>query len=251
MPVIASQAECALIKRVSIAERSALLIFGLSAAALLAFAELADEVIEGDTRAFDEFILLAFRSSADLTNPLGPEWLEEMMRDFTALGSIAVLTLITLTVVGYLMLYRKRRVAFMVAGAVVSGVLLSSLLKWGFSRSRPDLVPHITTVYTQSFPSGHAMLSAVVYLTLGVLLARTQNNPQVKIYLLTVAGLATMLVGISRIYLGVHWPTDVLAGWAVGAGWSLLCWLLMLWLQGHNRIEPEAGADGAPPEVRR
>ncbi|OGB26122.1 MAG: hypothetical protein A3I66_13670 [Burkholderiales bacterium RIFCSPLOWO2_02_FULL_57_36] len=220
-------------------------MIGLSAAALYAFGSLADEVIEGDTRTFDEFVLLAFRSQADLSDPIGPGWLEEVMRDFTALGSSTVLASITLAVAGYLVLIRKRRVAMMVAGGVASGTLLSSLLKWGFSRSRPDLVPHIGEVYTQSFPSGHAMLSAIVYLTLGVLLARTQAEPRVKIYLLSVAAAATFIVGISRVYLGLHWPTDVLAGWVIGAGWAMLCWLVMLWLQGQGKVEPEAAKSNA------
>jgi undecaprenyl-diphosphatase len=236
-----------LLKRASMVEKSALFIIGLSAAALYAFGSLADEVTDGDTRAFDEFVLLAFRNQADLSDPLGPEWLGEMMRDFTALGSIAVLVSITLAVAGYLALVQKRRVAMMVAGGVASGMLLSSLLKWGFSRSRPELVPHISEVYTQSFPSGHAMLSAIVYLTLGILLARTQAEPRVKVYLLSVAAAATFIVGISRVYLGVHWPTDVLAGWTIGAGWALLCWLVMLWLQGHGKVEPETESNADIP----
>ncbi len=232
-----------LLRRASKIERSALLIFALSAAALFAFGSLAEEVLEGDTRTFDEFILLAFRNDANLSDPVGPGWLEEAMRDFTALGGIGVLAAITLTVIGYLVLVHKHRVAVMIGGAVTSGVLLSSVLKLGFGRSRPDLVPHISEVYTQSFPSGHAMLSAVVYLTLGALLARTQAEPRVKIYLLSVAATVTVIVGISRVYLGVHWPTDVLAGWIIGAGWALLCWLAMLWLQGHGKVEAEASRD--------
>jgi undecaprenyl-diphosphatase len=236
----------ALLKRVNTAEKSALLSFALSVAALFAFGSLADEVIEGDTRAFDKFILLAFRAQSDLSDAVGPAWLEEMMRDFTALGGIAVLTAVTLAVVGFLALVHKRNAAILVGGAVASGVLLSSLLKWGFDRPRPDLVSHISVVYTQSFPSGHAMLSAVVYLTLGVLLARTQADPRVKIYLLGVAALAAILVGISRVYLGVHWPTDVLAGWTIGAAWALLCWLVMLWLQGRGKVEKETAAAPMP-----
>lgn len=240
-----------LLKRASTAEKSALLMFGLTVAALFAFGSLADEVIEGDTRTFDEFILLAFRNQADLSDPIGPAWLEEMMRDFTALGSVAVLAAITLTVVGFLALARKRHAAMLVTGAIMSGVLLSNLLKWGFDRSRPDLVTHISVVYTQSFPSGHAMLSAIVYLTLGVMLARTQAEPRVKIYLLSVAAVATILVGVSRVYLGVHWPTDVLAGWTIGAAWALLCWLVMLWLQGRGKVEQETESDSAAVQPPR
>lgn len=212
------------------------------AAALLAFVTLAAEMVEGDTRRFDEFLLLSLRSAADPSDPLGPRWLEETMRDFTALGGTGVLVAMTLAVVGYLVLTRKRHAAATVAVAVVSGLLLTHALKWGFARPRPELVPHGQAVYTQSFPSGHAMLSAVVYLTLGALLARTQARRGVRVYFLAVAVLLTVIVGVSRVYLGVHWPTDVLAGWAGGAGWALLCWLMMLWLQRRGKVE----AEGAP-----
>ncbi|HJV76366.1 MAG TPA: phosphatase PAP2 family protein [Noviherbaspirillum sp.] len=213
----------------------------MSALSLYSFAKITDEVIEGDTRAFDEFILLAFRNKSDLADAIGPRWVEELMRDFTALGGVGVLTAITLIVVGFLVLTRKRHAAWMVALSITGGTLVSNLLKWGFARPRPDLVPHATLVYTQSFPSGHAMLSAVVYLTLGALLARSQQDTRVKIYFLAVATVLTLIVGISRIYLGVHWPTDVLAGWALGAGWAFSCWLIMLWLQGIGKVEPPNG----------
>lgn len=233
-----------LVKRTSTFERGILLMMLLSAAALFAFSALADEVIEGDTHEFDELVLLALRSQADLSDPLGPKWFEEIMRDFTALGGVAVLVSMTLAVVSYLVLIGKRRVALMVAGAISGGVVLSTLLKWGFDRPRPELVPHFSEVYTQSFPSGHAMLSAIVYLTLGALLTRTQTGWRVKIYLLSLAVAATLVVGISRVYLGVHWPTDVLAGWMVGAGWAVFCWIVMLWLQGRGSVEAET-ADAA------
>lgn len=226
-----------LLRRSGRAEKTTLLAAFFSAASLFAFFNIADDMLEGDTHAFDTYVLLLFRDRADPANPLGPPWLEVVMRDFTALGGFAVLTAVTLLVVGYLALTRKRHAAWMVVVSVTGGVLLSNLLKWGFARPRPDLVPHATTVYTLSFPSGHAMLSAIVYLTLGALLARTQSDVRVKAYLLGAAGTLTLIVGISRVYLGVHWPTDVLAGWTVGAGWALLCWVLMLWLQGKGKVE--------------
>lgn len=223
--------------RAGFAEKSILLAVGLSAAALFGFVNVAEAMMEGDTREFDRFLLLAFRNPADLADPIGPVWFEEVMRDFTALGGMAVLCAISLMVVGYLILTHKRHAAWLVVLSVTSGILISNLLKWGFARPRPDLVAHATEVYTQSFPSGHAMLSAIVYLTLGAILARTQKEPRVKMYLLAVAGTLTLLVGVSRVYLGVHWPTDVIGGWAVGAGWALLCWLIMLWLQAKGKIE--------------
>ncbi|WP_052763980.1 phosphatase PAP2 family protein [Microvirga massiliensis] len=220
-------------------ERRIVVPLGVAGAALLLFTRIAGEVVEGDTRAFDEAVLLALRSSGDLSDPIGPVWLEEMMRDFTALGGTGVLAMLTVAVAGFLLMTRKSHAAAMILVSVVSGVVLSSLLKWGFARPRPELVPHEAAVYTQSFPSGHAMMSAVVYLTLGALLARTQAQTSVKIYLLVVAGLLTLLVGASRVYLGVHWPTDVIAGWALGSVWALLSWLTMLWLQERGDVESE------------
>lgn len=229
-----------LIRRVGAAEKSTLLTFLLTAVFLYLFAELADGVIEGDTRGFDTGVLLALRDSVDVSDPLGPRWVEEMMRDFSALGSSAVLASITLVVIGFLVLVRRRDVAWMIGLSVTTGTVMVNLLKWAIARPRPDLVPHATTVFTQSFPSSHAMLSALVYLTLGALLARTQADSRVKVYLLIMAGALTVVVGTSRVYLGVHWPTDVLAGWAIGAAWALICWLAMLWLQARGTIDTPA-----------
>lgn len=218
-------------------DRWPLVSIAVVAGTLFGFVSLAGEVLEGDTRAFDERLLLALRNPADLSDPIGPPWVEEMMRDFTALGGTGVLTLITVIVAGFLVITRKRQAALAVTIAVVVGTVLSNLLKWGFARPRPELVPHGTEVYTQSFPSGHSMLSAVVYLTLGAMLARMQARRRVKIYLFAVALMLTVLVGCSRVYLGVHWPTDVLAGWSLGAAWALGCQMVMLWLQRRGGVE--------------
>ena len=115
--------------------------------------------------------------------------------------------------------------AFFIFLAVAGGQVLSSLLKAGIDRPRPELVSHLVNETSLSFPSGHAMLSAVTYLTLGALAARFLPGRTTKIYVLSLAVLTTLLVGISRIYLGVHWPSDVLAGWCAGFVWAMLCWL--------------------------
>ena len=229
----------ALIDQVTRIERVTLLTVIAAAAALYAFAKLADAVGEGGTRAFDERILLALRTPGNLADPIGPKWVEEMMRDFTALGSTGVLILVVLAVGGFLVMTRKGFAALTVLIAVSSGVLLSQTMKWAYARPRPELVPHGAEVYTASFPSGHSMMSAIVYLTLGALLARTQSGRGAKVYILAVAVILTVLVGVSRVYLGVHWPTDVLAGWALGGVWALACWLAMLWLQARGQVEDE------------
>ena len=204
-------------------------------AALLA--KLADAVGDGGTRAFDEGLLLALRAPGNSADPIGPKWFEEMMRDFTAMGSTGVLALMVLTIAGFLAMTRKGNAALFVLASVIGGVLISQSMKWAYARPRPELVPHGAEVYTASFPSGHSMMAAVVYLTLGVLLARTQTDRIVKAYIVAVAVIVTVLVGTSRVYLGVHWPTDVLAGWALGAAWALLCWLVMNWLQARGQVE--------------
>ena len=202
-----------------------------------AFVEIAGEVLEGDTTRFDRTLLLALREANNPADPIGPTWLEEAARDMTALGGHLVLTLVTLATLAYLTMTRKTHAALLVIAAVGGGMLLSTALKVGFERPRPDLVPHAARVYTASFPSGHAMLSAVTYLTLGALLARVQPQRRLKAFLLGLAVIITIMVGASRVYLGVHWPSDVLAGWCVGAAWASLCWFIALQLQRRGQVE--------------
>jgi undecaprenyl-diphosphatase len=225
-------------------------LLSLSAVSLFAwaFVKIADEVIEGDTRTLDRAVLLALRSSQNPADPLGPSWLEEAARDVTALGGNVVLTFVTLATIVYLLMTRKGSAALLVAAAVGGGMLLSTVLKIGFERPRPDLVPHAARVYTASFPSGHAMLSAVTYLTLGALLARFQPSRRLKAFFLAVAVILTLAIGASRVYLGVHWPTDVLAGWCIGAAWAAFCWFLALQLQVHGQVERADESDPARVE---
>lgn len=189
------------------------------------FIELAGEVDDGETRAIDERVILAFRSS-DISDPVGPAWFEEAVRDLTSLGSNTVLGAAVLTVVGFLSLQRDWRAALFTLAATGSGLLASFMLKEFFDRPRPDLIPHEVMVFTPSFPSGHAMISAVVYLTLASLVTRLMRRRRLKIYAMTVAIVLTTVIGLSRVYLGVHWPSDVLAGWMAGASWALVCWLI-------------------------
>jgi undecaprenyl-diphosphatase len=172
----------------------------------------------------------------------GPRWLEEVGRDITALGGVTVLSLITLFVVGFLLLERKYHAMWLVLIATSSGLLLSSVLKHFTDRARPEIFEHRSYVYTTSFPSGHSMMSAIVYLTLGSLLMRLVRGRWIKIYLLACALLMTGLVGLSRIYMGVHRPTDVLAGWTAGLVWALLCWLVARQLQRRGKIERDASS---------
>lgn len=224
-------------------ELSVLIAVFVILASLWGFAELADEVGDQETRQFDRTILLSMRSEADMSEPIGPGWVQEMGRDFTAMGGIGVLTLTTLAVIGFLLLEGQRRMAAVVLVATAGALIASTLLKQSIDRPRPDLVPHGSITYTASFPSGHSMHAASTYLTLGALLARIQHRRRAKAFIIMVAVFLTLLVGISRVYLGVHWPTDVLAGWAAGSGWALMCWLLARWLQRTRALPEEPELD--------
>jgi undecaprenyl-diphosphatase len=214
------------------------------------YLELADVAREGTAQAFDEQLLLAFRTPDDRTDPIGPVWLEGVVRDITALGGVTVLSMVTVSVVGYLLLTQRARTALFVTVAVTSGALLTFWLKEAFGRERPALVPDIDPVYSASFPSGHTMMATVTYLTLAVLLARTGKRRRVRAYLIAVATLLSILIGISRVYLAVHWPTDVLAGWAAGAVWALLGWSVLRWAQRRGVAEePGTGANEETEDV--
>jgi undecaprenyl-diphosphatase len=209
----------------------------IAAGALWLFAEIADDVVAGDTATVDERLLLMLRAPNDPSDPLGPSWVEELARDITGLGGAGVLAILTLTSAGFLALQRRTHLALYLLVAVGGGTIVSTLLKNVFDRPRPDLVPHGSLVYTSSFPSGHSMLSAVAFLTLGALLASGQTNWRIRVYLIGLAVFLAVLVGISRVYLGVHWPTDVLAGWTAGAAWALLCWVVAERLRRHHVVE--------------
>jgi undecaprenyl-diphosphatase len=210
------------------------------------FIVLASEVAEGDTQAFDDWIMVAVRSGENPSAPAGPAWLTKAALDITALGGVSVLAIIILMVSGYLWLRRKRHAMWLVVIATVGGQLLSTILKFAFGRPRPDNTLHLVEVSTASFPSGHSMLSAVVYLTLGALLARIEARRRVKTYVVAVALLLSLLIGLSRVYLGVHYPTDVLAGWAAGLTWALTCWTAARYLQRRGAVETEGENDVKP-----
>lgn len=209
----------------------------VAALATWAFAELADEVVEGDVRKMDRSILMSMRNPEESSDPLGPRWFEEFVRDITAFGSLGVLGAITFASCGYLWLKGKRGAVVYVLVAVLGAQGLSSTLKMMFERPRPDLLPHGMQVYTASFPSGHSVMSTATFLTLGALLARYHREKTLRVYLVLVAMLLSVAVGVSRVYLSVHWPTDVVGGWTVGAAWALLCWGVAAYLQRRGVIE--------------
>jgi undecaprenyl-diphosphatase len=216
------------------------LFVGLGLCVLLfGFVSLAGEVTEGDTQSFDTKILQALRDPADPSRPIGPVWIEEPLLDLTAIGGSTVLGLVVVVVAGFLVLQTRYRTAIVVVITWCSGELLNAVMKHVFNRPRPSIVPHLRVVYTTSFPSGHAMESAIVYLTLAAILMRASQSRVTKIYILGIAVLLTALVGVSRVYLGVHYPTDVIGGWIVGFMWASICWLAARRFEGTAQIQAE------------
>jgi undecaprenyl-diphosphatase len=223
---------------------------GAAAALLLAgfagwsFLSIAGEVREGDTTAFDHHIIMALRAPGDPSMPIGPHWLRVAALDVTSLGSVTVLSLLVVAAGGLFLALRRRREAVWLVCASLGGWLITDRLKAVFGRERPPLSMHVVEAMNASFPSGHSMLSATIYLTLGVLIARFAERRRVKVYAMAWAVAFTLMVGISRVYLGVHWPTDVLAGWCLGALWAMAIWLLAWALERRWRGQ---GGTVAPP----
>lgn len=218
------------------------LLVGLGACVLLlAFIALARMVVEGYTLAFDTGILRALRTPGDTSKPIGPVWVEIALFDLTALGGQTLLGLLVASVTGYLLLQRRYHTAWFVPFAWGTGKVLEFALKHAFIRARPTVVVPLVQAFDTSFPSGHAMESAIVYLTLAVLVTRITDRRITKLYCFGIAVVLTLLVGVSRVYLGVHYPTDVLAGWIVGMLWVSIFWLTA------RQLDP---ADGPAAERR-
>lgn len=215
-----------LIDRFMTFEPIGLITFAAVAGGIFAFLALTGEVMEGDTHAFDEEILLVFRQATDLAVPIAPSWVTHAVKDITALGGVTVLALMTCLSVLYLFIARQRAIAIFMFLSIAGGWVVSSALKLGVARPRPEIVPHLVHVHDLSFPSGHAMLSAVTYLTLAALLSRAEQYRSTRIFLMAAGIFLTLIIGLSRLYLGVHYPTDVLGGWCAGATWAAGCWLV-------------------------
>lgn len=205
------------------------------AAGVMTFVDLAGDLTEADGRAFDQAVLLALRPGGS-ADGWGPRWLETAALDLTSLGGIAVLGLFALIVVLFLIMQRKRLSALMLTLGLVGGVALSEGLKATFGRDRPPAAWQAVETINASFPSGHAMLSAVFYLSIGVMLTSAFPKRRFKAYVLGVALLLTLIVGLTRVYLAAHWASDVLAGWSVGAAWAMALWLVACAVQRRQAV---------------
>ncbi len=231
-------------------ERGLLIALVVITAGVWLFAEIADEVVEGATDKLDRRILLSMRD-ADTKQPSGPPALRQAAQDVTALGGTVVITFLIIVVGLYLILDGRWHMGLFVWASTFTGMAAGGILKAMFERARPEYIPPGVYVFGSSFPSGHAMQSAITYLTLGALLARTHKRKRVKTFVLMVSVLITIAVGVTRVYLGVHWPTDVLAGWTAGAVWALLAWTVASWFQRRGVIEQESDLAPESPEEQQ
>ena len=227
--------------------RDLILLAALSGIGVLVvgFIKIASEVGEKETRAVDEAILLAMRNAPD--DPIGSDKFQAAVMHISALGSGVVTGLIVLIVVSFCVLAGHKRYALLVLACSVGTGLIMWMLKGFFERERPTVVTHIDPPGGTSFPSGHSMISAALYLTLAALIARTLEQRRLKVFVIAVGALLTMMVGVSRMYLGVHYPTDVIAGWTAGAVWALICGLTARTLGKRGAVPvPHAEGDAKP-----
>lgn len=213
-------------------------------AAAFAFLGLAIFIMSGRSFAFDRSLVLLFRESSDLSTPLGPAWFREAMRDVTALGSFVGLGMMTIAASLTLWLCRYRHLAVGLAVTVISATLVSTGLKIVIGRDRPGIVEHAALTFTASFPSGHAFLSAVTMLSIAGFIGLAARRDDITRLCIWLAWVMIVLIGVSRVYLGVHWPTDVIGGWCLGIAWSSLAVALL----GRKMAaaDPLVAGPGAP-----
>ncbi len=204
------------------------------------FVEIIDAISEKETVSFDTSILELTRNPDNPALTQGPVWLPGVVRDITALGSGAVLAIVVLIVTLYLILLKKYNAVLLVLGATIGGTILVTVIKLIVGRARPNVVPALMTETSLSFPSGHSAMSAVVYLSLAALLARMEFSYKIKIYIMTIALLLTFMIGLTRIFLGVHYPTDVLGGWAIGIAWATFCWFIAWYLENKKNVKVDS-----------
>jgi undecaprenyl-diphosphatase len=233
------------ILRLARTEAAALGAFLVMAMGGLLFLDLAEEMAEQGDRGLDHQVLEALRVPGDASDPVGPWWVEEAAADLTALGGISVLSLFTLLAVTHLLLQRHRGGAARLILGLIGAVGLSEGLKSVFERERPPVAYQAVETLNASFPSGHALLATVFYLSLGALVAQGLKRRREKLWVLASAVSLAMIVGLTRVYLGAHWLSDVLAGWCVGAAWAMSLWLAAWAMDRHGRYRASRLADPA------
>jgi undecaprenyl-diphosphatase len=219
-------------------ETTALLYLFFGAAFAWLLVKCVPRIYKGRLEAIDNAILRGLRRPQSLSIPIGPKWMPQAAKDVTALGSGTNLTIATGILAGFLCLSRRFRAAGFLLSSLGSGLFVCQFLKEFFARRRPTAVPPLVHFDPASFPSGHSMGAALVYLTWGSVISRQVTGTLAKTYFLSMALVLAVIVGISRVYLGVHYPSDVLAGWAAGSLWSSACAQTARWLQHQGSVEP-------------
>lgn len=214
--------------------------FAVSFAAALGFVRIAREVAEGETGEMDEFVELA-------VHKLDSPTIDVVMRGFTFMGSPFAVIPLAACVIVWAVRKKETRAAVAFAVVMVMTEVLNVLLKHTFERARPTLFQEIETLHSYSFPSGHAMAAAAVYGMMGVVVSRLA--PRRRLLLVIALPVLILMVGTSRIYLGVHWPSDVLAGFAAGAFIVLAGAIALDGLPGH--IGATSNSDGLEDGNRR
>ncbi|MDP2117361.1 MAG: phosphatase PAP2 family protein [Brevundimonas sp.] len=231
------------IARTEIAAVTALFVIALG---VMLFLELAGAVTGADGQAFDQAVLTWMQPVAG--DPRGPWWLEEAAADLTSLGGISVLGLFAVVAIAFLLIQRKRLSALLLVLGLAGGVVLSEGLKALFQRERPPGDYQAVETLNASFPSGHALLATVFYLTLGVMLTRAFPRAHLKAFVLGAAMTVALLIGLTRVYLGAHWASDVFAGWCVGAAWAMALWLAAYVVQRRQAVHSDGPHDETLPD---
>ena len=174
----------------------------------------------------DHALMQALHDEIYPSDPIGPEWLENALRDISALGSNIIVVLATVTAATLLVMRNRQGPAVLLLVTVAAAFMLNWALKGMFDRERPDFLSYSVSVESSSFPSSHAMLGAVLYLLIAAIVTREYASRQWGVLVMSIGIFIAFAIGFSRIYLGAHWPSDVLAGWALGAACALAAWQL-------------------------
>lgn len=208
----------------------------VAAVAIGIFALIAEGVEEGFTQAFDEAVLRWFEG-------MRTPGLDKAMLEITTLGSGLVLVVIVLVASVFLWQTQHKWSVYLLLLGTLGGKLLNTILKLSYERPRPTIVESVTDVYSASFPSGHAMSSMVVYGSVAYLVGRLEAKHGLRYTTWIFAAIAIILIGISRMYLGVHYPSDVIAGFIAGIAWLGFVVASMQALQFFAERRPETHAE--------
>ena len=210
------------------------LALGITASigSLIFFAWLSNEVLEGETRHFDEVTRAAVHHLASPT-------MTGTMRGISFVGSSLFLTTATVVMFIWFLTHRWRREAWLLGITMLGAAVLNTTLKLTFQRARPEPFFDLLAPKSYSFPSGHSLASFCFFGALATVLAARIENKRINFVIWLVSGLMVLLIGLSRIYLGVHYTTDVLAGYAAALIWIAVIRFVEMELMRRRRKREE------------